>query len=258
MRPLADSFDQFRSLETLPNEAKCPTCGYFDVSHPDLQRILKARDPRGTRKLLVQARCKCRLQRERAIAEAAQRQQQANLPHPNHPRTFANFEPREGTARMLVAAQRFVKYEGPRLLLLSGNPGVGKSHILEAIGRTCLDLSASVRYEVMGDLLDRLRHTYQDDSEGDMWELMTWYQGRQVLLLDDPGKERVTPFAREVFFRLVDDRIRNSKWLAVATNSNKEEFAERMGDALASRLFQERDDLAEVALVWVTAKDYRR
>ncbi len=45
------------AMEALPNEAQCKKCGWFDITHPGVMRILMARDPSG--RLNQQAHCRC-------------------------------------------------------------------------------------------------------------------------------------------------------------------------------------------------------
>ena len=59
MGTLGEALQRFRSAgEALPDESQCPTCGYFDVTHPDVRRILLDRDPAK----LKQAACRCQSQ----------------------------------------------------------------------------------------------------------------------------------------------------------------------------------------------------
>ena len=46
LRTLGESFERLRSRgEMLPNDSSCPVCEYFDITHPDVRRILIDRDP---------------------------------------------------------------------------------------------------------------------------------------------------------------------------------------------------------------------
>ena len=58
MQTLGDALQRVRSAgEPLPDDSQCPTCDYFDVTHPDVRRILLDRDP--TKRIFQQAQCKC-------------------------------------------------------------------------------------------------------------------------------------------------------------------------------------------------------
>ena len=191
-------------------------------------------------------------------AKDALRRQYANLPHPLHPRTFANFDHRPGTEQGLAACRLFASGVGPTAVALVGVVGNGKSHLLEAVGRELLDNAHAVRYEFVPTLIDRLRNCYQDDSEEDVADLMDWYARFEVLLLDDVGAERKTLFGVEKLTEMVDTRLRQERRLLLTTNHGREELTARVGPRLASRIHQGNPGLGDMVVVPVTGADYRR
>ena len=256
MRTLGDALQRLRSAgEPLPNDSQCPVCGYFDITHPDVRRILLDRDP--SKRIFQQAQCKCRGREEQQRRDEELRHAQAALPTGGITRTFDNFRARPGTDDMLAAARRFADRQGPRMLVLVGQTGTGKSHLLEAIGRHALESGRTVRYDLASTFLNRLRHTYESDSGEDVHDLMAWYQRRHTVLLDDIGMESATPWVREQLTTLVEERLHSGGWMALATNLSKTAMADRMGDRLASRLYAGNPELSEVSLVINTAEDYR-
>jgi len=158
---------------------------------------------------------------------------------------------------MHEASQAFVRGEGPRVLMLNGAKGVGKSHHLEAIVRASLENGYRARYENANDFLNRLRHTYENDTEEDLFSLSLWYAGLHLLALDEVGLQSASPWVQEQVYNIVDDRLRNGRWLAVASMKTKREMEQLMGVALASRLYGTNPELNEVRLVTVVADDYR-
>ena len=256
MTPLGDAFQRLRSAgEPLPNDSQCPVCGYFDITHPDVRRILLDRDP--TKRIFQQAQCKCRGREEQQRRDEELRHAQAALPTGGITRTFDNFRPRPGTDDMLAAARRFADRQGPRMLVLVGQTGTGKSHLLEAIGRHALESGRTVRYDLSPRFLNRLRHTYDSDSGDDLHDLMAWYQRRDTVLLDDIGMESTTDWAREQLTTLVQERHNSGGWMVLATNLSKIAMSDRMGDRLASRLYAGNPELPEMSVVVNTAEDYR-
>ena len=254
LRTLGESFERLRSRgEMLPNDSECPVCGYFDITHPDVRRILIDRDP--TKRLLNIAQCKCQRREDQQRRDDQLRHAQAALPTGG--RTFDNFKGRPGTDDMLAAARRFAGHAGPRMLVFVGQTGTGKSHLLEAIGHHALEADRTVRYDLASTFLNRLRHTYDSDSGEDVHDLTAWYQRRHTVLLDDIGIESATPWVREQLTTLIEERLHSGGWMALATNLSKTAMADRMGDRLASRLYAGNPELSEVSLVINTAEDYR-
>lgn len=182
--------------------------------------------------------------------------QEASLPYPDsEARTFASFVPREGTEEMLTAAQVFARGEGPPVLVLAGSYGSGKSHMLEAIGRAVLDRGFTVRYEMAGRFLVRLRSCFEMDAIAEFSELLDWYYIRYLMLLDDLGMEKPTEWASERLTELVEERLTKGRRLVVATNKSREQM-QAVYPRLASRLFGE--NVPGLRVVYVTATDYRR
>jgi DNA replication protein DnaC len=158
---------------------------------------------------------------------------------------------------MLAAARKFADREGPRMLVMVGQTGTGKSHLLEAIGRHALEADRTVRYDLTSTFLARLRHTYDSDSGEDVHDLTAWYQRRHTVLLDDIGMESATAWVREQLTSLIEERLHSGGWMALATNLDKTAMSDRMGDRLASRLYARNPELSEVLNVINTAEDYR-
>ena len=254
---LKQTLDSITSrILVLPDEAQCKACGYWDTTNTEVSHKLLEWDPTGLQ--LLQAECRCLANKKREAEKRATRFAEANLPTGG--RTFENFNPVRGTEAALEKARRFAQMMGPPTIVLSGEAGTGKSHLLEAVGRYVLArTSLTVRYEVAADLLERLRHTYADVSnrEFDMYELTGWYQRRHVLLLDDVGVRGGSDWAVEVLTSLVDERMRMGWRLAVATNLGRDEMEEKLGARLASRRLQQNEELGQVARVTITASDYR-
>lgn len=245
---------------TMPDEAQCPVCGYWDIFNPEVHKVLAWREwnegtPSGW--WHRQAGCHCAQVKAKKEQATALRRSEANLPRPHDPRTFSTFKDMPGTEEGRSRAEAFAGGLGPRCLLLVGETGCGKSRLLEAIGWYVLDnQGCSVRYETCSSFLDRLRHTFSEERES-VTDVMHWYQSRTVLLIDDLGTRAEKDWAIQELTDLVDERIRNGLWLAVATNLVKDEVAEAVGDRLASRLFQANEELHEVSRVTITAGDYR-
>lgn len=244
-----------KGREPLPVESQCPICNYFDTSHPDVVRILNARDSSGT--LLTLARCKCQAMDDQRRSNDELRYGQANLPHARNPKTLDNFRHRPGTEEMFAAVEDFLRREGPPILVLVGTYGTGKSHLLEAIGRQVLEAGSTVRYDLCKVLLDRLRHTFSDDEQEDLHQLMAWYHRKHLLLLDDLGLEKTTPWGQEQVTTLVEHRLQIGSRLVIATNLTKDGLTDTVGPRLASRIYATNPELGEVRVVMNKAEDYR-
>ena len=196
--------------------------------------------------------CRCQFsQRQASLVRYA------NLPHPDAPRTFENFKPAPGAEEALAAAGEFAQGDTPHhVLTLAGRNGSGKTHLGEAIGRVMFDRGVLVKFEYTPALLDRLRNSYDPDSEVSHERVYARYSGAEVLILDDfPGEQKVTSWALGILGQLVDERYRLGKKLVVTTDLTLDTMAERLGPRIASRLFDFGS--GDVRAVTITAKCYR-
>lgn len=252
----------------MPDEGVCATCDRLIRNHDGVEKALAARGLRywDEEKLLyVNAQpipfCMCEVK----SAEKAKRQMaDANLPstvqgatpRSTLPASLENFDARPGTEDAHIAALDYTVGNTPSVIMFRGGRGTGKTHLLEAIGRSYLGQGMSVRYELVPALLTRIRAGFGRDSieqgEQEMYRCHT----AQLLILDDLGAEKPSEWVREKVFELVDERYSRNRLLVVATNCSFNEMDEALGERIASRLF---DDITnKVQRVTMTCGDYRR
>jgi len=243
-------------FEALPDSAVCPECGWFDVTDTEVIRILNRRVEKEP-DIFYRASCKCDQNIRLANRNNAIRWKDSNIPHLDEPRTLATFRGRPGTEEAERAVNNYIQFGGAPALVLVGQTGSGKSHLLEAIGRDAMENNQTVRYDTAAAFLDRLRHTYSGADDQDLWQLTSWYQDRSLVLLDDLGAEASKDWAAQQLTDFIDNRLRNKRRLVIATNCTESELGERLGERLRSRLYQTNDELHEVKRVTMLATDYR-
>ena len=144
------------------------------------------------------------------------------------------------------AARHFAVHAEPPFLYFGGGTGTGKSRLLCAIGNHVLALGVrSVRYTTapgvvvpgVGNASDVSRR-YDDLLDCG------------ILLLDDLGAERDTPYAQERVWSLIDYRYARRMPTAIASNVPRKD----LGDRLASRL----GDVKLVKAINMAGEDYRK
>ena len=145
------------------------------------------------------------------------------------------------------SAQHFARQlEG--WLLLQGRYGCGKTHLAASIANFASSLGVPTLFITLPDMLDSLRHAYQDTSttfEDKFEEIRTI----QLLVLDDFGTQNMTGWAQEKLFQLLNFRYINRLPTVITTNLQMEDIDER----IRSRL---QDDI--VRRQYIMAPDYRR
>lgn len=132
-------------------------------------------------------------------------------------------------------AADFAKFrDAGACLLLCGRPGTGKNHLATAICRRLLADGYSVLRIKASQYLDAYWSKGFDERE-------SWLHGMasvDLLMIDEIGRSSNAKSAQDAFFRLLDARYEAQLPNLLATNLNREELIEVLGDATYDRLTQ--------------------
>jgi DNA replication protein DnaC len=123
-------------------------------------------------------------------------------------------------------------------LVIHGPVGSGKSHLAAAVrNHLTRVLGVPTLFLTTPELLSSLREEVgaSDERRGTPKALKTACDA-PVLILDDLGAERLTPFAEEQLFLLLDARYRRRWPTLVITNLPLKELPPRIGSRLADRV----------------------
>lgn len=118
--------------------------------------------------------------------------------------------------------------------VLRGGFGVGKTHLAAAIAHEQKLRSSNVIFITATELLDRLRTTFSDKSEGSFDERFNRVRKADLLVLDDYDADMGSAWTREKLFQILDYRY-VSRLPTVITTAR-----EKLGDRLESRIYDER------------------
>ena len=176
--------------------------------------------------------------------------------------TFDAFDP-EGNGgladherRSLQSAKSYVQRwanDPNGWLTLHGPYGVGKTHLAVAAASERERRGDEVFFATVADLLDYLRAAFGPDSPIAHEDLLDRIRTAGVLVLDDMGAERSTPFAEDKLFQIVGYRYEERLPTIITTSRQVEDIAATR-PRIASRL---QDPL--VVTEWpIEAPDYRR
>lgn len=134
--------------------------------------------------------------------------------------------------------------------VLQGLPGTAKTHLAYAVASRRAELSRPVFVSNVPDLLDMLRHGFEDASYDSRMKTL---RETELLVMDDLGVENATPFALEKLYQIIDYRYRNVLPLIVTTNRNLHNDTD-IPARIVSRLLD-----VDLTKVWTfAAHDYRR
>lgn len=134
-------------------------------------------------------------------------------------------------------------------LILTGDTGVGKTHLAVAIAARQIERGQRVIFSFVPDLMDYLRDTFDPESPVRYDRVFEEVRTAPLLVLDDFGKERRSEWAVEKLYQIVVHR-HNVRLPTVITSMR--EFSEER-DPVISRIL----DPSLSTLVRVEAPDYR-
>ncbi len=141
-------------------------------------------------------------------------------------------------------------------LVMVGQSGVGKSFLLEAMGKRFCELGCRVRYTTSAELLDDLRRSLAEQS---LPQRVRYWARFDLLIIDEFGFDRIErgecPQAANLFYKVVDAR-NGKRSTALATNIDFEAWSDYPGDPPLAMAFLDR--VVDGAIVLkIRGKSYR-
>lgn len=167
--------------------------------------------------------------------------QSSGLPEELRSKSFENFTVTPGTKEAYMSARRVADDPNANGLLLAGPPGVGKSHLAQAITNARAASGRQVIFREVLDLLDDIKYVIRDDEA--RYELRKLIRRIELLVLDDLGAEYATEWARGMMLNIISNRLAENRQTVVTTNyETAAQLARRFGGGLegtriVSRLF---------------------
>lgn len=120
-------------------------------------------------------------------------------------------------------------------LVLMGETGVGKTYLLDCIGRRAIERGRSVEKYTAYNIVDlMLRSVRERTSAVDL-------TAPELLLIDDLGTEPMIPsITFEALFAVINERGNAGRATAIATNLDRAGILDGYGERIFSRLFSQR------------------
>ena len=262
---MTDRESSGQTKETKTKEIVCQGCGRSFQGEVSIFRLFGK-----TREIRPRECPECQEAREveeRRLAEEERRLQQlktklmwrrsCGIPEYLQEKTFANFDwhfqrtvynaVKNWAEQFSIEAARGY----PSLILCSEGYGQGKTHLAVAACNTVIDswngdpehVICPIRFESGPGLVRRIRATYNIPPNQPYHEteetVYNQLRGAKLLVLDDVGKEKPSAHTREVYFYIIDERLKLGLPVLITSNlplEGPESLEELMGGATVSRL----------------------
>ena len=140
------------------------------------------------------------------------------------------------------SCRRFVSQfgSGGNYLLLTGQPGLGKTFLSHCIAKELIESGHSVIYLSAGTLFDRLAGAQfsRDSSLQESGPDPDYIRGCDLLIIDDLGTELTNAFTVSALFRLLNERISTGRAVIISTNLGLAELTNIYSERISSRILE--------------------
>ena len=137
-------------------------------------------------------------------------------------------------------------------MLFLGPPGVGKSHLVQAIGYQAIKNSLTVRYRSIFDLVRDFLH---EEAFAGQDQVLNRYLKPDLLIIDDMGIKQLPKRSGEYFFEVVMRRYEKRSTI-MTSNRPLEDWGKLIGDVPSATAILDRF-LHHAEVITITGRSYR-
>jgi DNA replication protein DnaC len=149
-----------------------------------------------------------------------------------------------------LATVRFIREA--RDVLWLGPPGLGKSHLVQAIGYQAIKAGFQVLYR---SIFDVVRDFLHDEALGQDDKILARYLKPDLLIIDDMGMKQLPKRSGEYLFEIIMRRYEKRSTM-MTSNRPLEDWGKLIGDVPAASAILDRF-LHHADIIQITGKSYR-
>jgi DNA replication protein DnaC len=183
-----------------------------------------------------------RFEADRKRARIQQLMQRAMIPERFKNRTLENFViENEGQGKAHRIATWYVDTWEERLangtcLILSGNPGTGKTHISTGIGNAIVARGYPTLFSTVSDAMRSIKRSYDKDADLTESQAIDVLVLPSLLILDEVQMQQGSEHEKRLMFEVINKRYEAVKPTILLSNLGPEALKEYLGDRIMDRL----------------------
>ena len=182
----------------------------------------------------------------------ARRIKDAGFPYPKYLRDFDLNFCKSLSKKQFRQLSELTWIDGIYNLILSGPPGVGKTHLAIGLGHHACEEGYNVSYSTMQYLVQCLR---TEEIDRRSRAKMNRIRKSNLLIIDEVGYLPINPTEGNLFFQLISE-LQEQTAIIITTNKGFEEWAEFLNDpALATAILDRLSYRCD--RIKMTGKSYR-
>ena len=133
-----------------------------------------------------------------------------------------------------------------------GPPGVGKSHLCQALGYTAIKAGFTVRYR---SIFDIVRDFLSDEAMGSQDRVLTGYLKPDLLIIDDMGMKQLPKRSGEYLFEIIMRRY-ELKSTIMTSNRPLEDWGKLLADVPSATAILDRF-MHHAEIITIKGRSYR-
>ena len=167
--------------------------------------------------------------------------------------TFSSFHVPPGRSTALASAKRVAVSDlSSQGIFFTGSNGTGKTHLAVSILReTILHYSDKCRFIKIPPLLFEVKQAFKSNFYDSEDLLIKRFLNYDLLILDEIGVEKATPWALQTLYLIIDGRSSNLKKTVFTSNLTLQDIEDNLDARFASRIVE------MCKVVKVDGPDYR-